>query len=161
VSSFVIRTAEFPRDKPAALVFIDGLQEWEYRFEKNRRLDSTVAADHFATLEKDFAAKPHAVYLAEAPDLTALGWAVAIEQQDNVFVVEPEQRFVYIAELYLVEAARGAGAGRALIAACEDWARSRGVKVLRIGVLSGNARAHAVYRAAGFADYAVELRKYL
>jgi GNAT superfamily N-acetyltransferase len=56
---------------------------------------------------------------------------------------------------------RGQGVGRALIAACEDWGRERGLKVMMIGVLVRNPRAHAVYRDAGFADYATLLRKYL
>ena len=156
-----IRLAEWPRDKPAALAFIHGLQEWEYTVEKNRRLDAAVAGDHFAKLEREFAEKPHAVFIAEAPDGTALGWAVVLERMQEIYVVPQDRRTAYIAELYLAEAARGIGAGRALIAACEDWARARGITVMHIGVLPGNARAHDVYRAAGFADYAVELRKYL
>ena len=53
------------------------------------------------------------------------------------------------------------GAGRALIAACEDWAKDRGIGVIMIGVLDKNRRAHDVYNAAGYADYSVQLRKYL
>jgi GNAT superfamily N-acetyltransferase len=158
---FHIRPAEFPRDRAAGLAFIDGLQEYEYRFEKNRRLDAAVAEEHFATMERDFALKPHAVFIAQARDGAALGWAVVLEQENNVYVVNAERRMAYVQELYLVEAARGIGAGRALLGACEDWARGRGLKVMHIGVLPGNTRAHDVYRAAGFRDHAVDLRKYL
>jgi GNAT superfamily N-acetyltransferase len=65
------------------------------------------------------------------------------------------------AELYVVEPARGTGVGRALIAACEEWARSLPVKALMINVLEGNQRAATIYRKAGFATYYVGLRKYL
>ena len=56
---------------------------------------------------------------------------------------------------------RAAGAGRALIATCEDVARKMKLKSLMIGVLAKNARARKTYEAAGFAPYALELRKYL
>lgn len=161
MSAFTIRPAEFPRDTPAALAFIFGLQEFEYTVEKNRRLDDTVAGEHFAKLQSEFAKKPHAVFIADAPDGTALGWAVVVEQQMDIYVVAPERRVAYLQELYLVEGARGTGVGRALMGACEDWARSRAIPVMHIGVVAGNNRAHDVYVAAGFRDYAVDLRKYL
>jgi len=48
-----------------------------------------------------------------------------------------------------------------LLAACEEWARTRGLKAMMIRVLSQNSRAHGVYRGAGFQDYVTMLRKYL
>src|SRR5690348_1275817 len=51
--------------------------------------------------------------------------------------------------------------GWALLAACEEWARSLPVKVLMISVLEGNKRAATIYRKAGFATYYVSLRKCL
>jgi hypothetical protein len=32
---------------------------------------------------------------------------------------------------------------------------------MQIGVLPGNVRAHALYRREGYADYGIQLRKYL
>jgi GNAT superfamily N-acetyltransferase len=84
-----------------------------------------------------------------------------VEREMDVYVVEADRRVAYLQELYLVEAARGIGAGRALMAACEDWARAHKIPVMHIGVVAGNTRAHDIYKAAGFVDYAVDLRKYL
>ena len=156
-----IREGDLVRDRELALRFIDGLQAYEHTVEPNRRLDAGVAADHLAKMMRDAAARPCMVFVAEADGGTALGWAVVLENQDDIYVVEQERRFAYIAELYLVEAARGAGLGRALIQACEDWAKARGIGVLQIGVLGKNARARDVYAAAGFDHYAMQLRKYL
>ncbi|MEJ0027040.1 MAG: GNAT family N-acetyltransferase [Rhizomicrobium sp.] len=156
-----IRPPRLPDDKPAFLAFIDGLQAFEHGFEPDRRLDATVAAEHFARLEHEIAEKGGAIFVAEGPDGAAVGWAVVHENLRPGFVVAAERRVAYIAELYLVEAARGRGGGRALIAACEDWARARGIGVVMIGVLAGNRAAHAVYAGAGYADYALELRKKL
>jgi len=156
-----IRPARLPDDKPAFLSFIDGLQAFEHRFEPDRRLDATVAAEHFAKLEREIAEKGGAIFVAEGPGGAAQGWAVVHENDLPGFIIEAERHTAYIAELYLVEAARGHGAGRALIAACEDWARQRGIGSIMIGVLAGNRHAHAVYAKAGYADYAIELRKKL
>lgn len=57
--------------------------------------------------------------------------------------------------------ARGRGHGRALIAACEDWARSRSHKLLTVGVLAKNARAIRSYEGAGFSPYTSVMRRYL
>lgn len=157
--SFRIRAADPDRDRVAMLSFIDGLQAFEHAMEPNRRLDATVAADHMGILDKRLAERGGAIFIAD--DGGPIGWAVVHEAVDDLYVVEAERRMAYIDELYLTEAARGAGAGRALIAACEAWARSRGIPVIMIGVLDKNDRAHAVYNAAGYADYSLQLRKYL
>jgi ribosomal protein S18 acetylase RimI-like enzyme len=54
---------------------------------------------------------------------------------------------------------RGRGIGKALLAECERYAREAGRDEIRIGVLAGNRRAHAVYERAGFGDHLVTMRK--
>ncbi|MBL6852272.1 MAG: GNAT family N-acetyltransferase [Alphaproteobacteria bacterium] len=158
--NFRIRPADPARDRAAMLSYIDGLQAFEYAVEKNRRLDAMVAAEHMAVLDKRLDEYGGAIFLAE-DDGGPLGWAVVHETVDDIFVIESERRMAYIDELYLIERARGMGAGRVLIAACEDWAKGRGIGVIMIGVLAKNGRAHAIYNAAGYEDNSIQLRKYL
>ena len=101
------------------------------------------------------------VLVAEGNEGRLLGWGVAFVVEGEIFIVPEERTFGYISELFVIEAMRGQGVGRALIQACEAWARSLGLRVLRIGVLAGNERAAAIYQRAGFAPYAMNLRKYL
>ena len=157
---FRIRVGDPQRDRSAMLSFIDGLQAFEHAMEPNRRLDDTVAADHMGVLEKRLAERGGAMFIAE-DDSGLLGWSVVHETLDDLFIVESERLTAYIDELYLTEKARGLGAGGALIRACEDWAKARGIRVIMIGVLAKNGHAHAVYNAAGYDDYALHLRKYL
>ncbi len=158
-----IRPARLPDDKPAFIAFIKALQEYEAVFEKNRRLDAGYAEEHYAALVTGLAkeAERAMVFVAEDGAGRPLGWAVVHEEHSPVFVIEDERRFANLAELFVEEAARGLGAGRALIAACEDWSRSRGFSTMRIGHLAENARAAAVYDKAGYAPYAVQRRKRL
>lgn len=83
------------------------------------------------------------------------------EIKGEAFVIPDERNFAYIFELFVIEGTRGTGVGRALIVACEEWARVKNYKSIQIGVLAGNTRAAKIYREAGYADYALELRKYL
>lgn len=45
---------------------------------------------------------------------------------------------------------RGTGTGRALVAACEQWARDRGVPKVQLMVRGGNAGAVAFYARLGY-----------
>ncbi|HTQ14497.1 MAG TPA: GNAT family N-acetyltransferase [Rhizomicrobium sp.] len=156
-----IREAVWPRDEAAALGFIMGSQHFEHAIEPNRRLDAPVAGEHLKVLKGRVAENGGKFFVVEGEDGEAAGWGVVYLQDDDVFVVPTERRFAYVAELFVIEALRGQGAGRALIAACEDWGRSQGAGLMQIGVLPGNARAAGIYRRAGYSDYGLQLRKYL
>jgi GNAT superfamily N-acetyltransferase len=91
----------------------------------------------------------------------AIGWAVFFVEQSPVFVVEEQRTYGFIAELFVNENARGLGASRALIAACEDEAHWLGLGHIMIGVIAENRRAAEIYALARYAAYTSELRKYL
>ena len=155
----MIRAARLPEDEPAILSFIWSLQAFENAFEPNRRLDPDFAAEHWPDVRAQAAARG-AIFVAENDGVT-VGWAFVLEEAGDLFVAEKQRRYGFVAELFVAETARGQGHGRALIAACEDWTRARGMAVLMIGVLTGNDRAAAVYRRDGFAPYNLFMRKYL
>jgi len=158
MTNFTIRDVR-PSDRPHILAFIMGVQRFEKTVEPNRRLDSPVAGEYLALLEKDVA-KGGTIFVAEQ-DGAPVGWGVVVAREDDVYVLAEERPHAYISELFVVEALRGAGIGRALIAACEDWARTQKLHVMQIGVLLGNTRAKAIYENAGYSHYALQLRKYL
>jgi GNAT superfamily N-acetyltransferase len=55
--------------------------------------------------------------------------------------------------------AEGRGAGRALLGAAEDWARSRGYGFVTLNVFERNRRAREVYERAGYAPETLRYRK--
>ena len=155
-----IREAKLPSDEPAILSFINGLQDYEAGFEPDRRRDPDFAAQHWRELQHRCAEKHGIMLIAEDAD-KAVGWAFAYEQHGELFIVEPERRHGFLAEIFVSPEARGKGLGRALIEACEDWARGRGHKLLTIGVLAKNPGAIRAYQTSGYAPYAITMRRYL
>jgi GNAT superfamily N-acetyltransferase len=158
---FRIRPARLPEDKPAILGFIVDLQRFEQAIEPDRRVDAVVANEFYPIIMERVARRNGCILIAEDAKDKALGWAVAYENNNEIYVHADERTYGYIAELFVSEEVRRQGIGRALIAACEQWARERGLKAMIIGALARNETAFAAYRSAGFADYATELRKYL
>jgi GNAT superfamily N-acetyltransferase len=150
-----VRPAKLPDDKPAILRFIEGLQRYEAEFESDRRLDPTYPEDQFAAVQKQ---TENGVFLIAEQDGQPVGWAAVYEHVAPTYVVEQERHCAVICEAFVEPVVRGQGAGRALLSACEAWARGRGLSVIHIGHLSGNERAAKVYEKAGFAPY-VQLRR--
>lgn len=161
MASFRIREAELPGDEPAMREFIMGTQRFEHTVEPDRRLDPLVADDYLANLLADVASRNGRIYVAVGEDGARLGWGVAHEEENDIYVVKALRLHGYIAELFVVEEMRGHGVGRALIEACEGWAKARGLPLMMIGVLSGNTRAKQIYESSGYAHYALRLKKML
>jgi len=157
---FAIRDLRLPEDKRACLSFIAGLQQYEHAFEPDRRIDARVAEDYFAVLMKRTAEQQGRVFIAEQ-DGVPIGWAAFVIEHNYVYVVEEQRTFGYIAELFVTESARGQGIGRALIESCEAEGRARDLNLMMIGVIPANKRAASTYARAGYAPYAIELRKFL
>jgi GNAT superfamily N-acetyltransferase len=155
-----VRDARLPQDEPAILAYIRGLQDYEAGFEPNRRRDPGFAADHWRDVQERCAQKHGAMFIAEQGG-NPVGWAFAHEEHGELFIAEPERRHGFLAEIYVVPGARGAGHGKALIEACEDWSRGRGHALLQIGVLARNARAIRAYEGCGYEPYTLILRRYL
>ncbi|HEY7808711.1 MAG TPA: GNAT family N-acetyltransferase [Croceibacterium sp.] len=71
----------------------------------------------------------------------------------STFAAQP---LVNVHDLAVLPRHRGRGIGRALLRAVEDEARSRGASKVTLEVLSGNARAKALYLALGYGDYQLD-----
>ena len=155
-----MREARLPADEPAILSFIDGLQDYEAAFEPDRRRDPDFTVEHWREVQHRCAEK-HGILLIAEDEGKPVGWAFAHDQNAELFVVAPERCHGYLAEIFLMPQARGKGLGRALIAACEDWARGRGHKLLTIGVLAKNPGAIRAYEGTGYEPYVVTMRRYL
>ena len=158
--SVVIREAELARDKPMLLRFLAGSNAFESQWESDRRLDTAYPEEFLADRVARARAHRGRVFVAEE-SAAVVGWAMCSVEQHEIFVKADMRDYGYIHEMYVDERARGRHIGRKLLKACEDHFRALGLKSVLITALSPNVRALNAYRAAGYADYAVNLRKLL
>lgn len=64
-------------------------------------------------------------------------------------LMEPS-RYAYVSSVYVRPEARRRGVLRALLGAAERWARTRGLKQMRLHNVSGSTNAEAAWSALGF-----------
>jgi len=74
---------------------------------------------------------------------------------------EVRYAYAYVGDIVTARASRRRGVGKLLLEECERRARVAGRDELRITVLAENHRAHGVYRAFGFHDLLIDMRKKL
>ncbi len=71
------------------------------------------------------------------------------------------ERQAYIGELATSAAAEGQGVGKALVEACEQWARERGYRVITLVTGAANEHALGFYHRLGYRDEDVRLVRLL
>ncbi len=155
-----VRALDLARDKPALLRFILGSNAYEAQYESDRRLDKACPEEFLPVLLERAKARRGHIFVAEEAG-EPIGWAVCYVNEHDVYVRPEERPYGYVSELFVDEASRGRHVGRKLLNACEDYFRSLKIATVLIGALSANTRAVRAYKAAGYADYDVNLRKVL
>jgi GNAT superfamily N-acetyltransferase len=68
-------------------------------------------------------------------------------------------RHAFIYQIFVFEALRGRGYGRATLVAAEDFARALGARALALNVFTPNRNAIALYESAGFAAMSQHMSK--
>lgn len=86
------------------------------------------------------------VLVARDLDDTPLGF-VHLHPAQDFFTAETHG---HVSDIVVAPGAEGRGVGTALMAAAEDWARSRGYRLLTLNVFGENRRARAMYDRLGY-----------
>ena len=136
------------------------LQNYERTIDERVLPGEAVEDWYLDYLVKTCAEQDGGLFVAEVGG-RVVGFAAVQRRVTNDDVDESEYHFALISDLGVNESHRGQGIGRALIAACEAFARRRDVRWLRIAVLGQNELARGLYERCGFTDRQVVLEKSL
>jgi GNAT superfamily N-acetyltransferase len=125
--------------------------------EYHRPWDSRVLADDWAGTIRELMAGPGQFVLlgrdeAKVPVAFLHG---SFHRSNLVF----DDVFVFIENIYVVEAARGSGIGTDLVERFETWARQQGANEVRLHVNAGNAIGQRFWDREGFRPFEYLMRK--
>ena len=94
-----------------------------------------------------------AVFVAQGGSMDAIGFA---EMNFRPYAEGcSSDRVAFLEGWYVEPAFRGRGLGRALIRACEDWARSAGCTEFASDALADNRQGHLAHLGVGFEEVEV------
>jgi len=138
-------------------VKVRAVQESEFESVADLRVDAFLAAGMVKDRET-----PYAHYLRTVYDHTQHGHVLVADVDDvlvgTVTIVPPGTPYADVATdgewevrfLAVAADAWGTGVGEALMASCDELARTSGVHTLVLSVISNNAAAHRLYTRLGF-----------
>ena len=124
-----------------------------------------LAADAFTSTVEERAAEPESFWVKRIADPTCMTAAFgAFEGEELIgtvaleFSAKPKTKHkALVIGMYVTSAARGRGAGRALLAAAIEHAKAKQeVLLLTLTATEGNEPAIRLYRAAGFDVFGIE-----
>ena len=122
-----------------------------------------LAADAFTSTAEERAAEPQSWWINRIADPLSAAFG-AFEDNELVgtvaleFSAKPKTMHkAHILGMYVSPACRGSGAGKALLSALIEHARTRaGTLLLTLTVTEGNEAAIGLYRAVGFQEFGTE-----
>lgn len=132
-------------------------QMWRLEAARDPRLEASPAAPAVVQtwVNGDLSDDRIAVFVAEDRN-GVIGFARAYVMENPPVVLETA--FGYLADLCVDATARGRGIGTALVAACHDWFRARGLRHVEVNVSVRNPEARRFYERQGYAAFIDRLR---
>jgi ribosomal protein S18 acetylase RimI-like enzyme len=136
------------------------LQDYERQLDPGKPEGSAVAQAYLNRMFDRCREWDGRVFVAEVAG-QAVGFACVWARVRPDEPDENPSEYAFVSDLVVRTTYRRRGIGRQLLSAAEGYARARGARTLRIGVLARNTSARRLYESAGFEAYEVELAKQL
>ena len=148
------------RDSASLLDCIVELQDAERSIDGRLRPGHTIASDYLVAMLEECRQWAGQVFVLDVDGVVA-GFTTVYTHVPFERLDEPPGDYAIVAELLVRREYRRRGYARALLAHGERYAASQGAAELRIGVLSDNTAARALYVDYGFRPYIETLSKSL
>ena len=152
----MIREYDSLRDRKSLRTCVVELQDFERGLEPTLPKGEEMADRYLAHMLRRCDESLGRVFVAEV-DGAVVGFVGVLGR----VVPEPDesQAYAYVSDLVVLPAYRRRGLGRALLERAVAFARGKGAKALRVGVLARNEGAARLYRSLGFGEYTIQLNK--
>ena len=134
------------------------LQAYERSIEPNRVDPDAIAASYRQRLVTQCHGCAGRIFVAELRG-EVVGFVCVLAHVSSEDPIEKDPEHAYIPDLVVMPEHRGAGVGRALLAAAETYAVSEGARVLEVDVLAANTIARKLYATLGFREAEIRLSK--
>jgi ribosomal protein S18 acetylase RimI-like enzyme len=149
-----------PADLTAVLGLVIEMQDHERAIDARLLEGAEMTVAYTEAMLQSCAAHAGRILVAESHGVV-VGFVAVLAEVPETDLDQPPGSYALISDLAVTAARRGAGIGRALLAAAEQYARHGGASELRIAVLTGNDPAERLYRSAGFRPWLQVLTKAL
>lgn len=120
-----------------------------------------VAARRAKAREQLVDREHHALLIATNPSKITIGYTIIHIVDPGPASTDGAMLTGVVHELYVTAAARGSGAGSALMEAAEAWFRERGAKRVKVEAFAWNTEAIRFYERRGYAVSDVILTRWL
>jgi ribosomal protein S18 acetylase RimI-like enzyme len=157
--SVIVREYVAGRDDEALRACIIELQEWERGFEPSMPEGRAMVDAYVALQLARCGTWDGAILLAQQAAGEIVGYACVWAHVPSDEPDDDPHDYGYLADLLVRRPHRRKGVGRVLLRAAEEFARTRGARVMRVGVLARNRDARAFYYDHGFGDQQIEMAK--
>ena len=147
-----------PEDASAVRDCVTELQEFERVLDPRLRPGQAIADDLCERMHARCREAEGRLFVAEQ-DGTVVGFVCVLAREPFTDLDDPPGTYALVTDLVVLAPWRSRGIGRRLLESAEAFARSKGARELRIGVLSRNLAARRLYLAAGFEPHSETFEK--
>jgi ribosomal protein S18 acetylase RimI-like enzyme len=143
-----------PSDNEFILSLVPRFSEFELpEWRQGDEIDSTNQASIERALNQP--GPDSAIFMAEDENGSLAGF-IHLQTETDYF---RDEKYGYISDLAVDAAFEGQGIGRTLLETAEEWARTKGYRLLALYVFSGNRRARQLYEKYGFKEEVIKYAK--
>ena len=150
-SNFTIREYQ-TTDRKAVEKCFGVLQDLEYTIEKDRVQDDNLASLYLDFLIGKCSSSDGKIFVAEIAT-TVVGFSCLWIEQEADSLITNLKRFAYFSDLVVLPQYRSQGIGNALVQIREEYAKSKGVRHIKVNVLWRNENMRKFITAKGFREY--------
>jgi ribosomal protein S18 acetylase RimI-like enzyme len=153
-----IREHDSGRDAQVLADLVIALQNYERQFDPGMPEGSAMVQAYVGLMLARCGKWDGKVFVAEEEG-QVVGFVCAWARVPSDEPDEDPSEYAFVSDLVVEPAHRRRGVGRELMSAAEDYARARGARRIRLGVLARNRAARDFYESMNYLEREIELEK--